>query len=1260
MSLLSSVFTFLNKFFNYNFQKNIWFFKEYILNDDKLSFKYIRANLFASTITHLFWLKARFSYYLNNWVYTTNHKRIAINYFWFVILSGIIGLVLATLIRLEMAYPGSSVLAGDSLQYLTIVSAHGVIMVFFMIIPLLFGAYSNFLLPTQLGVHDVAFPRLNSAAFWFLPAGLIMLGQMVCIDRRYQRMNCFNVREYESLLKRKFFYDLVNSSDYRLLINKTSLNLRYKLNESNLNTHSSHLFGLFGLKKNFSHRQSFFFNSLTDSYSTVGGRLNSLYIMEKIDSVFGFNLSVLYYYFSVVTNFFSSGFFLLNFNFTNFNIINFFNLNLLCYSVVDNIRFLFLNNWFVDLFNFIKSLISRLYFSNPFNVNFLHSYIINTQFGIASSKAPLEFSNYDKSQFYFIYGLYRVIFNVFSGFFTYMVLFISNLVYLFNTRFYIYKNYNNPVTSVDVKTDATVVMSNSIYSNISTGIKTSSYIYSSSYLVNILYEFFLWVYLIVISPFVLFWNMLFNASEGSKGLLSLLDSSLNYILYRNWYVPSMFYFNQTDSSVNTYYNWSHTVETVSYYQFFNPFVFVNVNFNFFLNNLNFLLIENLWISILRYWLRGYSFNTYNPTSVSYSNFSNTFSYNDIQSNFINSNTEDFTHKRFTQSLFPVFKMDFKSGVYLSDQMVVKFSHLINTHAALVKAGKLKPLWFYSDEFTDNFLKFATNLIKNTTTGFNNLTVNSNFTYFSNFIYLSNFDIFFFFWNSVKFDSVSYNKRWVSITSLNQKFINLFLTASSQNRVYNNWRQLKFTREAWRCRLLVARHQKSLYRRYVNNDRLLWSIERNAKDLLPGWAMVTPFSSRIRYTLVGKTDIGLFGVFLSITSSMINSMNFLITYRYLSTLNNRKMRDAKSFFTEGIIVASWMIVSANPMLGLAILMLISDRHWRTSFFDYSGGGDTVLFQHMFWFFGHPEVYIIMIPCFGFVNTIMSFYLRKRISARTSLVYSMYTIAFLGFFVWGHHMYMVGLAHTTRMLYSTLTVMISVPAATKIMHWLVTFVNSTIHFELPILFVMVFIFLFLSGGISGMAVAHTGMDVLFHDTLYVVGHFHVMLSGSAIGACWAAFYFYFPALFGVKYSRLFAYLHFIYYYIGHIITFLPLLWLGYAGMPRRVLDYPIALTGWHSLSSAGHVLSIAGVICFFIMLFDSIRRGKAAVRNTFGVGRYNTRLNFYMYEINRLHYIRLKTLELFRLNLLTELKLNKQNYFNFSHFETTLFYYKLKKN
>jgi cytochrome c oxidase subunit 1 len=479
--------------------------------------------------------------------------------------------------------------------------------------------------------------------------------------------------------------------------------------------------------------------------------------------------------------------------------------------------------------------------------------------------------------------------------------------------------------------------------------------------------------------------------------------------------------------------------------------------------------------------------------------------------------------------------------------------------------------------------------------------------------------------SLKFELKNSNLagvRWISFLNSDQKFYKMFNSSSTQQRILANWRQLKFTREAWRCKLLVARHQNTLYRKFTSEESLVYSIERNAKDLLPGWAMITPFSSRTRFTAIGRIDVGLMGVFLAINASIVSSANFLVTYRYLSTLNNRKMRDARSFFSESLIVSSWMMVAANPMLAISILMLLSDRHWQTSFFDYSGGGDTVLFQHMFWFFGHPEVYIILIPIFGFTNTIMSFYFRKRVSARASLMYSMYTIAFLGFFVWGHHMYMVGLSHTTRMLFSTLTVMISVPAATKLMHWCVTIVNSVFVMEIPLIFTFTFSFLFVCGGVSGMCVAHTGMDVLFHDTFYVIGHFHVMFASCAMIGIFAAFYFYFPAIYGVKYSRVYAYIHYVYYVLGQLITIMPMLWLGYCGMPRRVLDYPASLGGWHAISSAGHLLSVAAILAFFIMIYDSIRQGKPSIRNNFGAGRLNNRLSFYFFEINRLSFIQRK--------------------------------------
>ena len=612
------------------------------------------------------------------------------------------------------------------------------------------------------------------------------------------------------------------------------------------------------------------------------------------------------------------------------------------------------------------------------------------------------------------------------------------------------------------------------------------------------------------------------------------------------------------------------------------------------------------------------------------------------------------HLRFTN---PVFKYDYKSGDYFPKLYKEVYSFLIPSILDLTSGLRTSP-WFFSLNFNEilentffNFQSDTSKLKKIDSVETRPFKLNkiSHTDSFYNF--------FFSLYNSENFSSL--NTKWISTPTLNTKFNKLFLTSSLQQRIYNNWRQLKFTREAWRCKMLASRHQRTLFRRYMSEDGVFWSIERNAKDLIPGWAMITPFSSRTRYTAVGKTDIGLMGVLLVLNSSIISGANFLVTYRYLSTLNNRKMRDARAFFTEAVMVASWMMILANPMLVIGIVMLISDRHWQTSFFDYSGGGDTVLFQHMFWFFGHPEVYIIIIPTFGFTNTMISYYLKKRVSARASLLYSLYTIAFLGFFVWGHHMYMVGLSHTTRMLFSTLTVMISVPAATKIMHWCVTTANSAFTMELPLLFTFTFIFFFVSGGISGMCVAHTGMDVLFHDTFYVIGHFHVMLASGAMFACFGAFYFYFPAIFGVKYSRIYAYLHYTYYLIGQLMTVIPMFWLGYAGMPRRVLDYPAAFGGWHSVISAGHMLNVAGLMAFFIMIFDSLRQARAATRNTFGIVRYNTRLNFYLYEISRLTYIQQKALFFFKFVRPSSLKLNSFNYINFEPYESILFSYVLLK-
>ena len=868
-----------------------------------------------SVLRRLTRLQWQVKYFLNNWIFSTNHKRISINYFWFVLLAGVVGLLLATVIRIEMAYPGVGILAGDNSQYLSIVTAHGVIMVFFMAMPLLFGFFTNFLLPTQLGVHDVAFPRMNSASFWFIPASILVLAQLVCVDRRYQRMNCFNVRELQSLVRKKFFFDLVNSNDYRLGIDKSLIGLRYKLNDD-LTQHTGSLFTNYGIQTNSTRKFSF-----------------------------------------------------------------------------------------------------------------------------------------DES------------------------------------------------ASADI-----------------------------------------------------------NASVATNASLLLPNKTLS---------------TQLEA---------------------------------------------------------------------------------IKSSFL----ESFDSKRYLQSDSPSLVYKIKIGNYLPEKpFYTSYGHILNTLNARTISTR-KANWFLLDT-TESALLSNYESIRDAISLSTSSSDLTSFLFKKEGVYTSHLDIFNFFnalSHSLDF-TFFLNKRWVSYNYLDQKFVNLFFVQNKQTLVLNNWKNLKLQREGWRCRMLLARNQNSMYRRYIDENEIIWVVEKNAKDLLPGWAMITPFSSKTRYTLIGKTDIGILVVMITLMASLVSCSNFLITYRYLSTLNNRKMRDARSFFTEAIIATSWMTIGANPMLFLALFLLISDRHWKTAFFDYSGGGDTVMFQHMFWFFGHPEVYIIMVPCFGLSNVMLSFYTRKRISARASLMYSMYAIAFLGFFVWGHHMYMVGLSHTTRMLYSTLTVMISIPSATKVMHWMVTFINSSIHFELPLFFVMAFVFFFLSGGISGMSNAHTGMNVVFHDTLFLIGHFHVMLAGALMFASFGAIYFYLPSIFGVRYNRFFAYLHTVYYILGQILTIVPMIWLGYAGMPRRVLDFPAAFGGWNSLSTSAHMLSLFGVLCFMIAIFDSMRKKRAYTVKTFGIGRYNTRLNFYLYEISRSKYWLYKSTTLLPS---TNVKLQGSGYSkveNLENTDTTLVFYYLKK-
>lgn len=1314
----------------------------FLQNNNKKKSKNLSSSSFLKSLLNIFfWSKIRILYFVNNWIYTTNHKRIAVNYFWFVILSGIVGMVLATLIRLEFAYPGVGIFAGDSLQYLSMATAHGVIMVFFMIIPLLFGAFANFLIPTQLGVHDVAFPRLNSAAFWFLPGGLLMLCQLVCVDRRYQRMNCFNIREIQSILKRRFYTDLINTHDHHSFLDKTAMGLRFKTNS--INNTNSNIFIFYNYGIEFSPKirsNSYFLNNETNSWGVDSFKINStlFYFLNYFNNFnFFFWFNNFYLYFIQNLNFINS----LNFNLKNifFYLFLFFNSSIeeifssILYFldlILDSSKsfsklftglFSNFSDFFFKLSPFLSGFDSSLQISFLFYKSFLYSYLIYL-YEIYFLNLYLFDQNYLKnlnnfqtfnlwsifSEFFFYIKFFEVsyfysyknndnFYTYFNYFYftQYLNLLFTNL-FLFFSEFKVFYNSFSFFNVIDNSSNLTINEDNLIKNNYS-NFKTTNNISETNFYSKLDYDsyfvyFFIFIHAIYSLPFFLIsivknvfnfsmiWELIYNyyLLLTSWYIPVLLKDNIFYFFYKN---SNFFYNGLPYSDLNPLFLEFINLSSKSYVNFVSTFsivtwftdkiilvnlIFLNLFYFFsdFLSQTTKVLILILFstktnVIFINFYNLFFFRNTYSYSTTYNSNHNYSSDYfNNTSLSFINKYTNEETSNvsRYLRFYNPVFKYDFKSGDYFPKIYKEMYTYLFMSRADALGSLRNAP-WFLSSKYTEYFDKNFSNYVEsiNNVTKFNNFTIHKweerRFTHP---------DAFYNFFDFLSNESEYFNKKWISLNSLDQKFYRMFNTSSMQQRIYSNWRQLKFTREAWRCKLLAARHQKTLFRRYFHEDGVFWSIERNAKDLLPGWAMITPFSARTRFTAVGKTDIGLMGVFLVLNSSIISGANFLVTYRYLSTLNNRKMRDARVFFTESIIVACWMMIFANPMLAIAILMLLSDRHWQTSFFDYSGGGDTVLFQHMFWFFGHPEVYVIVLPTFGFTNSMISYYLRKRVSARASLMYSMYTIAFLGFFVWGHHMYMVGLSHTTRMLFSTLTVMISVPAATKIMHWCVTTVNSAIALELPLLFTFTFIFLFVSGGISGMYVAHTGMDILFHDTFYVIGHFHVMLSGAAMFGSFGAFYFYFPAIFGVKYSRIYAYLHYSYYLVGQLMTVIPMFWLGYAGMPRRVLDYPASMGGWHSVISAGHMLSVAGLIAFFIMIFDSLRQGKAVIRNTFGISRYNTRLNFYLYEISRLTYTRQKGLTLFRFVKPSSVRLNDLNYLNFEPFETTIINYSFSKN
>ncbi|SDE46984.1 cytochrome c oxidase subunit I [Limimaricola pyoseonensis] len=353
----------------------------------------------------------------------------------------------------------------------------------------------------------------------------------------------------------------------------------------------------------------------------------------------------------------------------------------------------------------------------------------------------------------------------------------------------------------------------------------------------------------------------------------------------------------------------------------------------------------------------------------------------------------------------------------------------------------------------------------------------------------------------------------------------------------------------------------------------------------GWVLYPPLST----SEPGMSmDLAIFAVHVSGASSILGAINIITTF-----LNMRApgmTLHKVPLFAWSIFVTAWLILLALPVLAGAITMLLTDRNFGTSFFQPAGGGDPVLYQHILWFFGHPEVYIIIIPAFGIISHVIATFSKKPIFGYLPMVYAMVAIGVLGFVVWAHHMYTVGMSLTQQSYFMMATMVIAVPTGVKIFSWIATMWGGSVEFKTPMLWAFGFLFLFTVGGVTGIVLSQAGIDRAYHDTYYVVAHFHYVMSLGAVFGIFAGIYFYFPKMSGKMFPEWAGKLHFWTMFIGANITFFPQHFLGRQGMPRRYIDYPEAFATWNMVSSIGAFIAFASFVFFIVMLFYVLLAGK----------------------------------------------------------------------